>query len=103
MTTGRTHARAGRLPEPDDLVNVDRLLGAFHDERPDPADPARRVAFGTSEHRGSGWFAALPSGTEDVYEVYAESLRGKQHLERILAEAQEIVSAATSAAGASVR
>ena len=39
----------------------------------------------------SGWFAARPSGTEDVYKVYAESLKGPEHLERILAEAQDIV------------
>jgi phosphoglucomutase len=39
----------------------------------------------------SGWFAARPSGTEDVYKVYAESLQGPEHLERILAEAQVIV------------
>jgi phosphoglucomutase len=39
----------------------------------------------------SGWFAARPSGTEDVYKVYAESLQGPEHLERILAEAQDIV------------
>ena len=38
-----------------------------------------------------GWFAARPSGTEDVYKVYAESFRGEDHLERIVAEAQEIV------------
>ena len=36
-----------------------------------------------------GWFAARPSGTEDIYKLYAESLRGEQHLERIIAEAQE--------------
>ncbi len=39
----------------------------------------------------SGWFAARPSGTEDVYKVYAESLQGPEHLERILEEAREIV------------
>jgi phosphoglucomutase len=38
-----------------------------------------------------GWFAARPSGTEDVYKVYAESLDGEERLERILGEAQEIV------------
>jgi phosphoglucomutase len=47
-----------------------------------------------------GWFAARPSGTEDVYKVYAESLQGEDHLERILAEAQEIVSGALRGAGA---
>jgi phosphoglucomutase len=36
-----------------------------------------------------GWFAARPSGTEDIYKLYAESLRGEDHLERIIAEAQE--------------
>ena len=41
-----------------------------------------------------GWFAARPSGTEDVYKVYAESFRGEEHLERIVAEAQEIVKGA---------
>jgi phosphoglucomutase len=38
-----------------------------------------------------GWFAARPSGTEDVYKVYAESLDGEDRLERILGEAQQIV------------
>jgi phosphoglucomutase len=38
-----------------------------------------------------GWFAARPSGTEDVYKVYAESLDGEERLERIIGEAQEIV------------
>jgi phosphoglucomutase len=47
-----------------------------------------------------GWFAARPSGTEDVYKVYAESLSGEDHLERILAEAQQIVKDALQRAGA---
>jgi phosphoglucomutase len=40
----------------------------------------------------SGWFAARPSGTEDIYKIYAESFRGADHLRRILEEAQKIVS-----------
>ena len=40
----------------------------------------------------SGWFAARPSGTEDIYKIYAESFRGADHLRRILEEAQAIVS-----------
>ncbi|MBN2116363.1 MAG: alpha-D-glucose phosphate-specific phosphoglucomutase [Anaerolineales bacterium] len=40
----------------------------------------------------SGWFAARPSGTEDIYKIYAESFRGADHLRRILEEAQMIVS-----------
>ena len=40
----------------------------------------------------SGWFAARPSGTEDIYKIYAESFRGAAHLRRVLEEAQTIVS-----------
>jgi phosphoglucomutase len=39
----------------------------------------------------SGWFAARPSGTEDIYKIYAESFRGREHLDRILSEAQALV------------
>jgi phosphoglucomutase len=39
----------------------------------------------------NGWFAARPSGTEDVYKIYAESFRGEDHLERIIEEAQAVV------------
>ena len=42
----------------------------------------------------SGWFAARPSGTEDIYKIYAESFRDRQHLDAIVSEAQQIVSAA---------
>ena len=49
-----------------------------------------------------GWFAARPSGTEDVYKIYAESLRSREHLERIQQEAQEIVGAVLSAVASSV-
>ncbi len=42
----------------------------------------------------NGWFAARPSGTEEIYKIYAESFRGDDHLRRILAEAQAIVDAA---------
>ncbi len=45
----------------------------------------------------SGWFAARPSGTEDIYEIYAESFQGADHLRRILAEAEAIVGAALAA------
>jgi phosphoglucomutase len=47
-----------------------------------------------------GWFAARPSGTEDVYKIYAESFRDREHLRRIQQEAREIVSAALAKAGA---
>ncbi|MCK5316827.1 MAG: phosphoglucomutase (alpha-D-glucose-1,6-bisphosphate-dependent) [Anaerolineales bacterium] len=48
----------------------------------------------------NGWFAARPSGTEEIYKLYAESFRGKEHLQRIQAEAQAIVDEAFAVAGA---
>ena len=47
--------RAGKPADPSILVDVDALLAAYHDRRPDPSDPAQRVAFGTSGHRGSAF------------------------------------------------
>jgi phosphoglucomutase len=48
----------------------------------------------------SGWFAARPSGTEDIYKIYAESFRGAEHLKKILEEARTVVSAALAGATA---
>jgi len=42
----------------------------------------------------SGWYAARPSGTEDIYKIYAESFQGPAHLQRILVQAQATVDAA---------
>ncbi|MGB0835875.1 MAG: phosphoglucomutase (alpha-D-glucose-1,6-bisphosphate-dependent) [Psychrobium sp.] len=47
----------------------------------------------------NGWFAARPSGTEDIYKIYAESFIDETHLQRIISEAQNIVSTAFDAAG----
>ena len=47
---------------------------------------------------GSGWFAARPSGTEEIYKIYGESFRGAEHLRRILEEAQTIVTKTLAAA-----
>ncbi|MFA6920460.1 MAG: phosphoglucomutase (alpha-D-glucose-1,6-bisphosphate-dependent) [Gallionella sp.] len=47
---------------------------------------------------GNGWFAARPSGTEDIYKIYAESFRGEEHLRHILEEAQTIVNNAIAPA-----
>ena len=51
----------------------------------------------------NGWFAARPSGTEDIYKLYAESFKGAEHLKRIQAEAQEIIQRAFAAPGSSRR
>jgi phosphoglucomutase len=47
-----------------------------------------------------GWFAARPSGTEDIYKIYAESFLGAEHLSRLIEEAQKLVSDCFAAAGA---
>ena len=66
--------------------------------------------FGTrqlSPHRGikvvarSGWFAARPSGTENIYKIYAERFESEAHLATIVSEAQSIVDAALGAVGVS--
>jgi len=44
-----------------------------------------------------GWFAARPSGTEDIYKLYAESFHGKEHLQRILTEARALINTALAA------
>ena len=48
-----------------------------------------------------GWFAARPSGTEEVYKIYAESFRDEAHLAAIQEDARRIVGQAFAAAGAS--
>ncbi len=62
--------------------------------------PGNNAAIGgikvTTEN---GWFAARPSGTEEIYKIYAESFVDEQHLQAIISEAQAIVSAAFKAAG----
>jgi phosphoglucomutase len=47
----------------------------------------------------NGWFAARPSGTEDIYKIYAESFIDEEHLQLIISDAQKLVSAAFVAAG----
>ncbi|MES2605896.1 MAG: phosphoglucomutase, alpha-D-glucose phosphate-specific, partial [Pseudomonadota bacterium] len=54
---------------------------------------------GVKVNTAQGWFAARPSGTEDVYKLYAESFRGPEHLKRLQEEAQALVLATFSKAG----
>ena len=55
---------------------------------------------GIKVNTASGWFAARPSGTENIYKIYAESFVGAEHLERLLQDAQAIVDTAISPAPA---
>jgi phosphoglucomutase len=51
--------RAGTVAQPSDLIDVDEVRGAYYDRTPDPSDPAQRVVFGTSGHRGSSLDSAF--------------------------------------------
>ncbi len=53
MPSPEVNPHAGRPPEPGMLVDVDRLVAAYHHDRPDPSVASQRVSFGTSGHRGS--------------------------------------------------
>jgi len=57
---------------------------------------ARAESRARADH---GWFAVRPSGTEDVYKLYAESFRDRTHLEQIQAEAKEVVTRLFGKAG----
>lgn len=77
-----------------EMVKADSLAGEPILEKLTHA-PGNGAAIGglkiTTEN---GWFAARPSGTEDIYKIYAESFKSEEHLQQILEEAQAIVTAA---------
>src|SRR6476661_2384538 len=54
-----TDPRAGQPAQPSDLIDVGKLVEAYHAVHPDPAEPAQQVVFGTSGHRGSSFDAAF--------------------------------------------
>ncbi|MBN8727526.1 MAG: alpha-D-glucose phosphate-specific phosphoglucomutase [Xanthomonadales bacterium] len=69
-----------------DQVGGDTVTGKF-DKAPGNDAPIGGIKVTTE----GGWFAARPSGTEDIYKIYAESFRDEEHLKALLTEAQEIV------------
>ena len=72
-----------------DTLAGERVLGIIS-EAPGNGAPIGGVKVSSA----TGWFAARPSGTEEIYKIYAESFRGRAELDRILVEAQAIVDAA---------
>ncbi len=71
------HERAGQVALPEDLIDVDAVIGAYYDITPDPDDPDQQVVFGTSGHRGSsldGAFndAHIAATTQAIVEYRAE-------------------------------
>jgi phosphoglucomutase len=76
-----------------DQVSVDELAGEPVLDRQTTAPGNGEPLGGLKVITASGWFAARPSGTEDVYKLYAESFRGPGQLARIQEEAQQIIAA----------
>jgi phosphoglucomutase len=82
-----------------DLVKADTLAGDKITAKLTRAPANGAPVGGLKVVTGGGWFAARPSGTEDIYKIYAESFRGEDHLRRLQEEAQAMVSAAFKEAG----
>lgn len=82
-----------------DLVTVSSLAGEAITAKLTNAPGNGAAIGGLKVTTENGWFAARPSGTEDVYKIYAESFKGRDHLKALQAEAKEIVDAAFAAAG----
>jgi phosphoglucomutase len=85
-------AKLGKLSADD--VRATELAGEKITDRLTNAPGNGAPLGGLKVVTEGGWFAARPSGTEDVYKVYAESFRGPDHLTRIQEEAREVVAAA---------
>lgn len=115
LSGSRVSPLAGKPAPREMLVGLARLEKEYFDRKPDLEDANQFVVFGTSAHRvhrrqinegpgnhapvgglkvvaRSGWFAARPSGAENIYKIYAESFQDESHLNAIIREAQEIVS-----------
>jgi phosphoglucomutase len=80
---------------PGDVV-AETLAGDPITERLTEAPGNGAAIGGLKVTTDNAWFAARPSGTEDVYKIYAESFKGPDHLAQVQAEAREVVSAALS-------
>jgi phosphoglucomutase len=72
-------------------IKLTELAGESIDRVIDRAPGNNAPIGGVKVIASNGWFAARPSGTEDIYKIYAESFRGAEHLRILLQEAQEIV------------
>ena len=88
-------ARLGKLAP--DAVSATEVAGEPITEKLTDAPGNGAPLGGLKVTTESAWFAARPSGTEDVYKIYAESFRGPEHLARVQAEAREVVAASLAA------
>lgn len=87
--TPEQKARLGKLAP--DAVTASRLAGEPIIEKLTRAPGNGAPIGGLKVVAANGWFAARPSGTENIYKIYAESFKDQRHLEAIVSEAQEIV------------
>ena len=90
--TREEKAKLGALSPAD--VTADTLAGEAITAKLTAAPGNGAAIGGLKVVTESAWFAARPSGTEDVYKIYAESFRGPEHLAQVQAEAKDVVSAA---------
>lgn len=81
-----------------EMVRADTLAGDPILDKQTRAPGNQAPLGGLKVVTAHGWFAARPSGTEDIYKIYAESFRDEAHLQRVIDEAREIVAAAFAAA-----
>ncbi|PZV26921.1 MAG: phosphoglucomutase, alpha-D-glucose phosphate-specific [Snowella sp.] len=88
--TPEQKARLSKL-SPED-VQASSLAGDAILDKMTKAPGNQAAIGGLKVTTDSGWFAARPSGTENVYKIYAESFKNEEHLQRIFKEAEEIVS-----------
>jgi phosphoglucomutase len=88
--------KLGRLDQQQ--VRITQLAGEPIDQILTRAPGNNAPIGGVKVTSSGGWFAARPSGTEDIYKIYAESFHDDAHLRRLLAEAQTIVDTALAAA-----
>ena len=99
------YARVDAPATREEKAKLGEALARGGDRRPSwPASRSRRSSptrpataprsAGSRSTTESAWFAARPSGTEDVYKIYAESFKGPEHLAQVQAEARDVVSAA---------
>jgi len=94
--TGDQKARLQKLSP--DSIRESRLAGEPITAKLTHAPGNDAPIGGLKVVTASGWFAARPSGTEDIYKIYAESFQGEAHLNSIVSEAQEIVDRALESA-----
>jgi phosphoglucomutase len=96
--TPKEKAMLGKL-SPDQVRSTERA-GEKIEARLMTAPSNGATIGGLKVVAANGWFAVRPSGTENIYKIYAESFRGRDHLDRILQEAQAIVREALAASPA---